>query len=83
VASRPAEDRRPVLIMAQQALGRFGRVSRPRACWAPPSMRPTAPCQLVREFVQVFAAVAPQTGELATLLISWFLRNPDTAGESL
>jgi len=68
VASRPAEDQRPVLIMAQDE-GRFGRISRPRACWAPPGVRPTAPCQLVREFVQVFAAVAPQTGELLCLIL--------------
>ena len=32
-------------------------------------MRPTAPAQLVREFVQVFAAVAPQTGELISLIL--------------
>jgi len=68
VASRPAEDQRPVVIMAQDE-GRFGRLSRPRACWAPPGVRPTAPCQLVREFVQVFAAVAPQTGELISLIL--------------
>ena len=68
MASRPAKDQRPVLIMAQDE-GRFGRVSRPRACWAPPDVRPTAPCQLVREFVQVFAAVAPQTGELISLIL--------------
>lgn len=68
MASRPADDRRPVLIMAQDE-GRFGRVSRPRACWAPPGVRPTAPCQLVREFVQVFAAVAPHTGELLCLIL--------------
>jgi DDE superfamily endonuclease len=68
VASRPAEDQRPVLIMAQDE-GRFGRVSRPRACWAPPGVRPAAPCQLVREFVQVFAAVAPATGELISLIL--------------
>jgi hypothetical protein len=54
--------------MAQDE-GRFGRISRPRACWAPPGVRPTAPSQLVREFVQVFAAVAPQTGELLCLIL--------------
>jgi hypothetical protein len=32
-------------------------------------VRPTAPSQLVREFVQVFAAVAPQTGELLCLIL--------------
>jgi DDE superfamily endonuclease len=68
VASRPVDDQRPVLIMAQDE-GRFGRICRPRACWAPPGIRPTAPCQLVREFVQVFAAVAPQTGELISLIL--------------
>jgi hypothetical protein len=68
VASRSPQDRRPVLIMAQDE-GRFGRVSRPRGCWAPPGVRPTAPSQLVREFVQVFAAVAPQTGELISLIL--------------
>ena len=68
MASRPPEDQRPVLIMAQDE-GRFGRISRPRACWAPPGVRPTAPSQLVREFVQVFAAVAPETGELISLIL--------------
>lgn len=68
MASRPADDQRPVLMMAQDE-GRFGRICRPRACWAPPGVRPTAPCQLVREFVQVFAAVAPQTGELISLIL--------------
>src|SRR5215469_15850877 len=68
VETRPAEDQRPVLIMAQDE-GRFGRISRPKRCWAPPGVRPTAPAQLVREFVQVFAAVAPQTGELFCLIL--------------
>jgi len=68
VASRPAEDQRPVVIMAQDE-GRFGRVSRPRGGFAPPGVRPTAPSQLVREFVPVFAAVAPQTGELFCLIL--------------
>ena len=68
MASRPREDQRPVLIMAQDE-GRFGRVSRPRACWAPPGVRPTAPSQRGREFVQVFAAVAPQTGDLLCLIL--------------
>jgi len=55
-------------MMAQDE-GRFGRISRPKRCWAPPGVRPTAPVQLVREFVQVFAAVAPQTGELISLIL--------------
>lgn len=33
VATREAHDERPVLIMAQDE-GRFGRLSRPKRCWA-------------------------------------------------
>ena len=55
-------------MMAQDE-GRFGRISRPKRCWAPPGVRPTAPAQLVREFVQVFAAVARHPGELISLIL--------------
>jgi hypothetical protein len=36
VATREAGDERPVLIMAQDE-GCFGRISRPKRCWAPPA----------------------------------------------
>ncbi len=32
-------------------------------------MRPTAPAQVVRESVHVFAAVVPQTGEMTALVL--------------
>ncbi len=54
--------------MAQDE-GRFGRISRPQRCWAPPGIRPHAPAQLIRESVYVFAAVAPATGELVSLIL--------------
>jgi transposase len=54
--------------MAQDE-GRFGRISRPHRCWAPPGIRPHAPAQLIRELVYVFAAVAPATGELISLIL--------------
>lgn len=54
--------------MAQDE-GRFGRISRPQRCWAPPGIRPHAPAQLIRELVYVFAAVAPSTGELVSLIL--------------
>jgi transposase len=57
-----------VLIMAQDE-GSFGRISRPHRCWAPPGIRPHAPAQLIRELVYVFAAVAPVTGELISLIL--------------
>ena len=45
--------------------GVVGGSGAPLACWAPPGVRPAAPCQLVR----VLAAVAPQTGELISLIL--------------
>jgi hypothetical protein len=35
----------------------------------PPSIRPHAPAQLIRESVYIFAAVAPVTGELISLIL--------------
>ncbi len=68
MATRPADDERPVLILAQDE-GRFGRIGWPHRCWAPPGMRPQVPAQLLREVVYVFAAVAPGTGELVSLIL--------------
>ena len=60
--------------MAQDE-GRFGRMSRPRRCWAPAQVRPHAPSQVVRESTYVFAAVAPEQG----LMTSLVLPSADTA----
>ena len=68
VATREASDERPVLILAQDE-GRFGRIGRPQRCWAPPGIRPHAPAQFIRESVYVFAAVAPLTGDLVSLIL--------------
>ena len=56
------------MIMAQDE-GRFGRIDRPRRCWAPKPIRPTVPRQVVREFVYVFAAVGAQWGHLTALIL--------------
>src|SRR5205823_4827507 len=68
VATRPAEDKRPVLKMAQDE-GRFGRISTPKRAWAPPGMRPKAPRQVIREFSYVYAAVAPEQGVMTSLIL--------------
>ena len=47
--------------------GRFGRIDRPRRCWAPKPIRPQVPRQMVREFVYVFAAVCAKLGRLTAL----------------
>jgi len=49
---------------------RFGRMSDPRPCWAPPGIRPVVGLALVREFVYAYAAVAPQDGKLNTMVAS-------------
>ncbi len=47
VARRDPEDKRPVIIMAQDE-GRFGRITDIRTCWAPKGIRPTVARQVVR-----------------------------------
>jgi transposase len=49
--------------------GRFGRIDRPRRCWAPKPIRPHVPRQIVREFVYVFAAVCAKLGRLTALIL--------------
>lgn len=49
--------------------GRFGRINDPRRAWVPPAVRPIAPRQIVREYVYVFAAVAPGLGRMTSLIL--------------
>lgn len=49
--------------------GRFGRIDRPRRCWAPKPLRPTVPRQVVREFLYVFAAACAPLGRLTALIL--------------
>jgi len=57
------EDRLPVRLMFQDE-ARFGRMSDPRACWAPTPHRPMVNLALVREFRYEYAAVSPWDGGL-------------------
>lgn len=68
LTTKPVEDPRPLLILVQDE-GRFGRISRPKSCWAPPGIRPEAPAQVVREAIYAFTAVAPSLGKLCSLLL--------------
>ena len=43
---------------------RFGRMARPKRCWAPPGMRPVMPNGYEREFTYVYGAVSPLEGEM-------------------
>jgi hypothetical protein len=48
---------------------RFGRSQDPRACWAPPGIRPVVAAQFVREYVYAYAAVSPHDGPLDSLVL--------------
>jgi len=57
------EDQLPLRLMFQDE-ARFGRISDPRACWAPAPHRPVVNLALVREFRYEYAAVSPWDGDL-------------------
>ena len=62
LASPSAKGKRPRLMFQDEA--RFGRMSRPRRCWAPPGVRPVMCNGYEREFTYVYAAVSPMEGEM-------------------
>jgi len=57
----------PIRLMFQDE-ARFGRMSDPRACWAPAPFRPLINLALVREFRYEYAAVSPWDGHLEGLM---------------
>jgi transposase len=48
---------------------RFGRMNRPRPCWAPIGIRPEVACQLIREYVYLYGAVSPKDGTCVYLVM--------------
>jgi DDE superfamily endonuclease len=68
IDERDSEDTRPVLLMACDE-GRFGRLGQVKRAWCPVGCRPTAPQQLVREYLYAFAAVAPSLGQMTALVL--------------
>ena len=60
----------PLRIMFQDE-ARFGRISRPKACWAPSPLRPCVASHIVREYVYVFGAVSPRDGRHESLVLPW------------
>ena len=41
----------------------FGRINKPKDCWFAKGVRPSVPCQHVREYRYAFGAVEPLTGD--------------------
>ena len=48
---------------------RFGRMNRPRPCWAPIGIRPEVASQLIREYVYLYGAVSPKDGTCVYLIM--------------
>jgi hypothetical protein len=48
---------------------RFGRMNRPRPCWAPRPVRPGVASQLIREYIHLYGAVCPQDGACVYLIM--------------
>src|SRR6266550_4637988 len=48
---------------------RFGRINRPRPCWAPIGVRPEVAAQLIREYIYLYGAVSPKDGTCVYLIM--------------
>ena len=48
---------------------RFGRMNRPRPCWAPKGVRPGVAAQLIREYTYLYGAVCPKDGTCVYLIM--------------
>ena len=48
---------------------RFGRINRPRPCWAPIGIRPKVAAQLIREYTYLYGAVCPKDGTCVYLIM--------------
>ena len=48
---------------------RFGRINRPRPCWAPTGTRPEVASQLIREYIYLYGAVCPKDGTCVYLIM--------------
>jgi hypothetical protein len=51
--------------------GRFGRLGEVCSCWCPKGIRPIVPKQQVREYVYAYAAVAPELGQMTSLVLPY------------
>ena len=49
----------------------FGRINKPKRCWAPKGIRPCIPSHHIREFRYAYGAVEPLTGDSFFLVLPW------------
>jgi len=70
LGTRSPDDHRCVLLLAADE-ARFGRIGQVMKAWCPPGARPLVAKQLVREYVYAYAAVAPELGQMTTLVLPY------------
>ena len=49
----------------------FGRINKPKRCWAPIGVRPCVPCHHIREYRYAYGAVEPRTGDSFFLVLPY------------
>jgi len=49
----------------------FGRISKPKRCWAPNGVRPCVPSHHIREYRYAYGAVEPMSGDSFFLVLPW------------
>lgn len=49
----------------------FGRINRPKYCWCKKGIRPSVPCQHIREYRYAYGAVEPLTGDSCFLVMPY------------
>jgi putative transposase len=49
----------------------FGRINKPKRCWAPKGVRPCIPSHHIREYRYAYGAVEPLTGDSFFLVLPW------------
>ena len=51
--------------------GRFGRINKPKRCWCRKGIRPSVPCQIVREYSYAYTAVSPEDGGMVSFVLPY------------
>lgn len=48
---------------------RFGRINKPRKCWAPKGVRPVVKSQIIRQYTYSYGAFSPKDGKSVLLIL--------------
>lgn len=57
------------MIIMFQDEARFGRINKPRKCWAPKGVRPLVKSQIIRQYTYLYGAFSPLDGKCDILIL--------------